>query len=71
MKARDYELLAVALYGAFPNAETWGAQEERVKQHSADCIAVADAFAARSQTFDRQLFLTNCGVTDNGNRQNR
>lgn len=33
-----------------------------VEQRRADCLAVADAFAAMNSAFDRERFLCDCGV---------
>lgn len=67
MTRQDYILLAEALYKASPvhlhvvPANNIVMQAYHL-QHSDCCNNVADALAAQSRGFDRELFLRNCGV---------
>lgn len=61
MTRKDYILLAEALKNARP-VSGLPSSPARFTQWSDDCESVADALAAQSRGFDRELFLRNCGV---------
>lgn len=61
MKRLDFEIVAAAMLQSrpmFPNE----LDNLRTRQWRRDCESLALRFAEQSRKFDRQLFLTNCGV---------
>ncbi len=59
MKRRDYELIARALRDVVIVRSL-----EASNQWRRDAEAIADALATEKPAFDRDLFLTNCGVIE-------
>lgn len=61
MKRSDYELVAQAMLIARP-VPHMEPDNMRTRQWRKDCESLAVCLAAQTQKFNRELFLTNCGV---------
>lgn len=62
MTRKDYVALAAALKAAMPSGEL--AFHREFKQWMHDCKHVADALQRDNARFDRERFLTACGIED-------
>lgn len=62
MTKKDYELLAKAIYGSLIQSGKLEAQDHYIEQFKITTWHVADALERNNPRFDRDRFISACGV---------
>lgn len=65
MTRKDYELIAKAIYGSLIQSKSLDWQDLYAEQHHITARHIANALERTNPRFDRERFLTACGVLTN------
>lgn len=65
MTRKDYELIAKAIYGSLIQSKSLDWQDLYAEQHRITARHIANALERTNPRFDRERFLTACGVLTN------
>jgi len=65
MSKKDYELIAKAIYGSLIQSGSLEWQERFTEQHRITARHIANALERTNPRYDRERFLTACGVLTN------